>query len=57
MGLMDKAKNEAQKLEGGAKEKFGKHSDDRSLEAEGKKDQAAGSVKNAGEDVKDAFKS
>ena len=57
MGLMDKAKNEAQKLEGEVKEKLGKHSDDHSLEAEGKKDQAAGSMKNAGEDIKDAFKS
>lgn len=57
MGLMDKAKNEGQKLEGEAKEKIGQHKDDPSLEAEGKKDQAAGSMKNAGEDVKDAFKS
>jgi uncharacterized protein YjbJ (UPF0337 family) len=57
MGLMDKAKNEGQKLEGEAKEKVGQHKDDPSLEAEGKKDQAAGSMKNAGEDVKDAFKS
>lgn len=56
MGFLDKAKNEAEKLEGKAKEKLGKHNDDPGLEVEGKKDQAAGSVKNAGEDVKDAFK-
>jgi uncharacterized protein YjbJ (UPF0337 family) len=54
MGLVDKAKNEAQKLEGEAKEKLGHHTDDKSMEAEGKKDQAAGSLKNAGENVKDA---
>jgi uncharacterized protein YjbJ (UPF0337 family) len=54
MGIMDKAKNEAQKLEGDAKEKVGHHYDDKTLEAEGKKDQAAGSVKNVGEDVKGA---
>ena len=55
MGIVDKAKNEAEKLEGDAKEKLGHHTDDHKLEAEGKKDQASGSLKNAGEDLKDAI--
>jgi uncharacterized protein YjbJ (UPF0337 family) len=57
MSLTDKAKNAAQKVTGQAKEATGKATDDRSLEAEGKGDQVSGSLKNAGENVKDAFKS
>jgi uncharacterized protein YjbJ (UPF0337 family) len=57
MSLTDKAKNVAQKAKGEVKEQTGKATDDRSLEAEGKGDQVAGSLKNAGENVKDAFKS
>jgi uncharacterized protein YjbJ (UPF0337 family) len=56
MGIADKAKNTAQKLAGQAKEKVGEHTDDTDLQAEGKKDQMAGDLKNAGEKVKDAFK-
>jgi len=56
MGIADKAKNAAQKIAGEAKEAVGKHTDDSDLQAEGKKDQAAGDLKNAGEKVKDAFK-
>jgi uncharacterized protein YjbJ (UPF0337 family) len=56
MGMTDKAKNAAQKLEGKAKQAVGKHTDDRDLQAEGKKDQVAGDLKNAGEKVKDAVK-
>ena len=41
---------------GHAKEAAGKATNDRSLEAKGKKDKAAGNVKQAGEKVKDAFK-
>lgn len=54
MGLTDKAKNTTQRASGGVKETVGKHTDNRDLEAEGKKDQAAGDLKNAGEQVKDA---
>jgi uncharacterized protein YjbJ (UPF0337 family) len=57
MSLTDKAKNAAQKVTGQVKEATGKATDDRSLEAEGKGDQVSGSLKNAGENVKDAFKS
>ncbi len=56
MGVTDKAKNTAQKMEGKAKEAVGKHTDDRDLQAEGKKDQVSGDLKNAGEKVKDAVR-
>jgi uncharacterized protein YjbJ (UPF0337 family) len=56
MGLEDKAKNEVDKLVGKGKEAAGKATDDRSLEAEGRRDQAKSDLKNAGEKVKDALK-
>lgn len=56
MGVADKAENTAEKLTGQAKEKAGDVTDDQDLQAEGKKDQTKGSLKNAGENVKDAFK-
>jgi len=55
MGIVDKTKNAAQKAVGEVKEAVGKHADDADLEAEGKKDQVAGDLKNAGEKVKDAL--
>ncbi len=48
--------NTAEKLTGQAKEKAGDVTDDQDLQAEGKKDQTKGSLKNAGENIKDAFK-
>lgn len=54
MGLTDKAKNTTQRASGEVKETVGKHTDNPDLEAEGKKDQTAGELKNAGEQVKDA---
>lgn len=56
MSFIDKAKNTAEKITGEGKEHVGKATDDKDLQAEGKKDQASGSVKNAGENIKDAFK-
>ena len=56
MGLMDKAKNAAQDLQGKSKQKAGEATDDKSLQAEGHADQGQASVKKVGEDVKDAFK-
>jgi uncharacterized protein YjbJ (UPF0337 family) len=56
MSLADKAKNVAQKVEGEIKEKVGQAEDNPRLEAEGKGDKVAGSLKNAGENVKDAIK-
>jgi uncharacterized protein YjbJ (UPF0337 family) len=52
----DELKNKAQELGGRGKEAAGDLTDDRSLQAEGQKDQTAGSLKQAGEKVKDAFK-
>jgi uncharacterized protein YjbJ (UPF0337 family) len=43
-------------LAGEGKEAAGKATDDRDLQAEGHKDQAAGNAKQAGEKVKDIFK-
>ncbi|MCF6377859.1 CsbD family protein [Nocardioides KLBMP 9356] len=56
MGIADKAKNTAQDLTGKAKEVVGDVTNNDQLKAEGKKDQAAADVKQAGENVKDAFK-
>jgi uncharacterized protein YjbJ (UPF0337 family) len=57
MSAKDKAKNKAQELKGQAKKQAGKATGDEHLEAEGEADQAKGNLKNAGEKVKDAFKS
>ena len=55
MSFIDKAKNTAEKVAGEVKETVGKATGNKDLEAEGKKDQTKGSLKNVGEDVKDAF--
>jgi uncharacterized protein YjbJ (UPF0337 family) len=57
MSAKDKAKNKAQEMKGQAKEKAGQATGDEHLEAEGRADKAKGNLKNAGEKVKDAFKS
>jgi uncharacterized protein YjbJ (UPF0337 family) len=56
MGADDKMKNTAEEKLGKAKEAVGRASDDKDLEAEGKADKTKGSLKQAGEKVKDAFK-
>jgi uncharacterized protein YjbJ (UPF0337 family) len=56
MASEDKADNKAQELKGKVKETVGKAVGNEKLEAECKKDQTVGSLKNAGEKVKDAFK-
>ena len=56
MGIDDKVKNAAQEAKGKVKEGYGDLTNDPELQAEGKADQAAANVKQAGEDVKDAFK-
>ena len=48
--------NTGEDLKGKAKEAAGKVTDDERLEAEGKMDQAKADMKNAAEDVKDAFR-
>ena len=57
MSGIDKIKNKAQELTGEGKEHVGRATGDEQLEAEGHKDQAAGNLKQAGEKVKDVFKS
>jgi uncharacterized protein YjbJ (UPF0337 family) len=63
MGLDDKLSNKAEDLKGKAKEGAGQATGDEQLEGEGKGDQAEASLKDgveklkdAGDDVKDAFK-
>ncbi|MGM1016373.1 MAG: CsbD family protein [Actinomycetota bacterium] len=55
MGLDDKIKNAAEDIAGKAKEAAGKVTGNEKLEAEGKADQTKADLKNAGENVKDAF--
>ncbi|PZS35623.1 MAG: CsbD family protein [Pseudonocardiales bacterium] len=57
MGAEDKMKNKAQTMKGTAKEKLGDATDDESMQAEGQADKTAGNLKQAGEKIKDAFKS
>ena len=56
MSGTDKLKNQTESLKGKAKETVGGARDDESLQAEGRTDQQAADVKQAGEKVKDAFK-
>lgn len=56
MGIGDKAKHAAEDAKGHIKEGAGKLTDNEKLEAEGKMDQAKADLKQAGDDVKDAFK-
>lgn len=56
MGADDKASNKIDDLGGKAKEGLGKVTGDKSTENEGKADQAKSSLKDAVENVKDAFK-
>lgn len=57
MSLGDKINNATEDVQGKVKEKVGDAKGDDGLKAEGKSDQASASVKKAGENVKDAFKS
>ncbi|MFC4942296.1 CsbD family protein [Pseudonocardia sp. GCM10023141] len=54
MSFIDKAKHKAEEVIGEVKEKVGELTGNESLEAEGKKDQVTGNVKQAGDSVKDA---
>ena len=56
MSAADDIKNAAEKAAGKVKEGVGKLTDNEKLEAEGKADQVKASAKQAGENVKDAFK-
>ena len=56
MSTVNKAKNKAQEAKGHIKETAGKAANDRALQAKGKRDKSVGSLKQAGEKVKDALK-
>ena len=56
MGLDDKISNAAEEAKGKVKETAGQATDNERLEREGQADQASANIKQAGEDVKDAFK-
>jgi uncharacterized protein YjbJ (UPF0337 family) len=56
MSTEDKIKNKIEDLGGKAKEAIGKVTGDHETKNEGKADQAKSSLKDAGENIKDAFK-
>lgn len=56
VGAIDKFKHKLEGGKGRVKKDVGKATGDRSLEAQGKGDQVSGDLKQAGENVKDAFK-
>ena len=56
MSAADKAQNKIQAAKGKVKKGTGKALDDPYMEGEGKADQVKGNLKQAGEQVKDAFK-
>ena len=56
MATTDKVKNTAQRAKGKVKEAAGTATGNDKLRAKGKTDQRKGNLKQAGENVKDAFK-
>jgi uncharacterized protein YjbJ (UPF0337 family) len=57
MAFDDKVDNKSEELGGKVKEGVGKATDNEKLEAEGHADQSSSNIKQAGEKIKDAFKS
>ncbi|MGI5506780.1 CsbD family protein [Lentzea sp. CA-135723] len=57
MGADEKFENKAEELKGRAKEAVGDATDNQQWQAEGRAERAKGALKQAGEKVKDAFKS
>ncbi|MEU4164299.1 CsbD family protein [Actinoplanes sp. NPDC026670] len=57
MAFDDKVDNKAEEIGGKVKEGVGKATDDERLEAEGKADQTSANLKQAGEKIKDVFRS
>ena len=57
MGDTDKIQHKAEELGGKAKEALGDATDNERLEREGRGEQAEANLKQAGENVKDAFRS
>jgi uncharacterized protein YjbJ (UPF0337 family) len=57
MGLDDKVENKKDELAGGAKKKVGEATDNEQWQAEGELQQDKGHLKQAGEKIKDIFRS
>ncbi|WP_430782474.1 CsbD family protein [Actinoplanes sp. G11-F43] len=57
MSFDDKLDNKTEEVGGKVKEGVGKATDDERLEAEGKTDQRSANLKQAGEKIKDVFRS
>lgn len=57
MSGTDKARNKGEELKGKIKEGVGKATNDEGLQRQGKTDKAKGNVKQAGENIKDVFRS
>ncbi|MFD5826190.1 CsbD family protein [Lentzea sp. NPDC060358] len=57
MGADEKFANKAEELKGRAKEAVGDATDNQQWQAEGRAERAKGALKQAGEKVKDAFRS
>jgi uncharacterized protein YjbJ (UPF0337 family) len=56
MSFADKFTNKVQELRGRVKRNTGEVTGDRSLQAEGRADEVKGNLKQAGENIKDAFR-
>jgi uncharacterized protein YjbJ (UPF0337 family) len=56
MSFADKMNNKARELRGRMKRNAGEVTGDRSLEAEGRAEEAGGNLRQAGEKIKDAFR-
>jgi uncharacterized protein YjbJ (UPF0337 family) len=56
MSGTDKLTNKIEEMSGKGKQAVGNATDDRDLQAEGKKEESKSNLKQAGENVKDAFK-
>lgn len=56
MGGAEKARNKAQRLKGAAKEMAGRATGDVALERQGRQEQRASHLRDAGEKIKDAFR-
>ncbi|MDQ3431625.1 MAG: CsbD family protein [Actinomycetota bacterium] len=57
MGGEDKTKNKVEEIQGQAQSSIGETTGDKDMQAEGEKKQSKANVKQAGEKIKDAFKS
>ncbi len=55
MSFLDKAKDKAEEMVGKGKQVVGEHTGNDDLKHEGKKDEATGDLKQAGENIKDVF--